>query len=271
MIKTEILSFDKELAQLYLESNTGNRNISVSTVSRYADQMKRGLWKMTGETISIDSSGRLLNGQHRLSAVVKADVKVDMLVVHGVETDAQAFMDTGKNRSVGDVFSLNKVKNAHQLSSMTSQLMAMERGDISSGRNNNKLYNVTHQDVLKRFSENKEVLETALVIARKCCAKYNLITTHRLGAFIAYVHMHRGRSFSYIEGFMYQIHGINPSITKGTDTFREALIKDSLSGTKKLELSTKMIYLIKVWNAYTVKKDIKCLKYKKGDKVPEIA
>lgn len=49
------------------------------------------------------SDGELYDGQHRLLAVVQADVTVPMLVVCGLEPNARVTIDQGRTRSVGDV------------------------------------------------------------------------------------------------------------------------------------------------------------------------
>lgn len=48
-------------------------------------EMQDGKWKLNGKTICFDRTGRLLNGQHRLSAVVRSGVSLTTVVVRGLD------------------------------------------------------------------------------------------------------------------------------------------------------------------------------------------
>ena len=63
---------DVPLALELLKANSTNRELRNHVVEGYVDQMKKGQWREdTGETIKISKTGRLLDGQHRLNAIVK--------------------------------------------------------------------------------------------------------------------------------------------------------------------------------------------------------
>lgn len=92
-----------DMAQEYLKYNTENyRSINKSRVISYANDMKAGKWQLNGEGIKFDSNGRLIDGQHRLQAIVHANVPVDMLVIRNVPTGTNLF-DIGSGRSLGQI------------------------------------------------------------------------------------------------------------------------------------------------------------------------
>ena len=100
---TDILEITPDLAALFLEErNTGNRRLRESHVRKLAADMKAGRWKETHQGIAFSKAGRLLDGQHRLAAVVEAGVPVRMMVTQGVSEDSYIAMDQGANRSVAD-------------------------------------------------------------------------------------------------------------------------------------------------------------------------
>lgn len=105
-----------------LERNKGdgfrNRALSDFTVTRYTAEMTRG-WRLTGEPLIISQSGHLLNGQHRLRAAIRAGVSFPTLIVFGISDDAFAFVDQGKKRTAGDVFSINGVGDYSRLAAAT--------------------------------------------------------------------------------------------------------------------------------------------------------
>lgn len=72
-----------------------------SLIKSYADEMKTGTWDTSvAQTISIDSTGALVDGWHRLHAVEEAGVTIPFLVARGVSPDAFANYDAGKARSM---------------------------------------------------------------------------------------------------------------------------------------------------------------------------
>lgn len=74
-----------EEAQAYLDNNAKHRPIKEKKVAEYMAEMQDGKWRLNGKTICFDSTGRLLNGQHRLSAVVRAGVSLTTVVVRGLD------------------------------------------------------------------------------------------------------------------------------------------------------------------------------------------
>ena len=103
MISTETKIITPKIAGEMLEKNTSNyRQIQNSKVNTYASEMQAGLWQENGEPIVFDEDGVLKNGQHRLTAIIRANVSIKMLVVYGVSRDVTAF-DLGKIRSISEI------------------------------------------------------------------------------------------------------------------------------------------------------------------------
>lgn len=116
-IKTEIIQITPALAQTMLDSNTHNRHIDDQRVYQYANAMKRGEWMLNGDSIVFSNSGVLLDGQHRLLAVIKSKRSIRTLVVRGVPDVAQETMDQNKKRSLNDMLKLRGEKNTATLAS----------------------------------------------------------------------------------------------------------------------------------------------------------
>jgi len=93
-------------AEKYLQFNTSNRTLRKSLVSQYARDMEHGKWKLTHQGLAFNCDGTLLDGQHRLKAIVESGVTVQMLVARGVETKHQLVMDDHAKRSAGDALTL---------------------------------------------------------------------------------------------------------------------------------------------------------------------
>lgn len=101
-ITHEIVTITPTIAAEWLTANTHNRNLRDRSVNAYARDIENGDWELTGEAIKRAADGTLLDGQHRLAAVVKANKPIKALVVSGIPLVAQSKMDTGIPRRFAD-------------------------------------------------------------------------------------------------------------------------------------------------------------------------
>ena len=125
MLKAQVEKITPAKAEAMLKQNTGNfRNLDENRVRLYGDEMKSGNWTLNGETIKFNGK-LLLDGQHRLAAIIKANVSVDVLVVRGVDADARE-VDRGKPRSVGQWLNHQGVKNHNNIAA-TARLVLIHR------------------------------------------------------------------------------------------------------------------------------------------------
>ena len=90
------------------KSNRGNRKLRPAVVEKYAKMMRIGDWRLSPEAIVISNTGRLLNGQHRLSAVVKSGVTVRFLTIRGPSDDVFSVLDRGTIRTTADALGADK-------------------------------------------------------------------------------------------------------------------------------------------------------------------
>ncbi len=103
---TKVTITPEDAAQL-LEANGSNRPLNEQHVKRIARQIMDGKWRYNGDTIKISSTNDILDGQHRLWAIIEAKQAVETIVVKGIEPDAFATIDTlRKPRSGSDVLAL---------------------------------------------------------------------------------------------------------------------------------------------------------------------
>lgn len=92
-----------DLARSWLDHNKENRPIRQAFVERWARTMRAGKWRLTHEGIAFDTEGRLIDGQHRLLALVLAGVSVQFTVFRNVDPEARIVIGTGATRSAFDV------------------------------------------------------------------------------------------------------------------------------------------------------------------------
>lgn len=147
---------DETLAAQILEGNSNNRPLSDAHAKRISRQMTNGLWKINGETIKIGSTGDVLDGQHRLWAVIYAKVSIWLIVVFGVQPDAFSTIDTiRKSRSGSDVLAVNGLTH-HRVatSGALGFLIHYQRGTLLNSRaTENRVENAQIEEAFKAHPE----------------------------------------------------------------------------------------------------------------------
>lgn len=115
VVKVEVIKITPNYAGYLLSQSSGNRNVNSRRVSLYADAMASGKWVENGESIIISTTGNVIDGQHRLSAVVLSKTPISSLVVtiDGVNEDEALTakhipIDIGYNRTVSDITGISK-------------------------------------------------------------------------------------------------------------------------------------------------------------------
>ena len=141
---SNVLEITPAMAQVFLSSNEGNRNIRTAHVQMIAKVMTKGEWQVTHQGIAFSKEGRLLDGQHRLSAIVLSGIAVKMMVTHGLDDEKFLCIDNGAKRSNADVLGMSNHFAAD--CSLAASLIA--RGTFSN----------THKQTTQELSDVSEVL-----------------------------------------------------------------------------------------------------------------
>ena len=117
-MRSKVQKISPARAAEMLEANTSNRPLSRSTVRSFAEAMRRGEWLVTHQGIAFDVDGVLVDGQHRLAAIVVAELPVEMMVFTDVEPGTFDVLDTGKKRNAADVLAIKGEKSTTLLAAM---------------------------------------------------------------------------------------------------------------------------------------------------------
>jgi hypothetical protein len=103
----KIITITPEMAMQLLEGNGENRPLNDQHVHRLARQIMDGKWRFNGDTIKRSTKKDILDGQHRLWAIIEAKTPVETIIVDDIEPDAFATIDTlRKPRSGSDMLAL---------------------------------------------------------------------------------------------------------------------------------------------------------------------
>ena len=109
-----------------------NRKISDTWVIHLANQMEKGLWQDNGESVIFDNVGYLINGQHRLTAIILAEMPQNLLIATGVEQSSFTTMDQTRVRTAGMVFWMKGIERPIPTAAICRKILLWEtRGRLS--------------------------------------------------------------------------------------------------------------------------------------------
>jgi len=174
-------------AQAWLEGNVDNRSLRENRVVHLAGVLQRGEWELTGDAIVFDTDGTLLNGQHRLTAVVVSGVPARFLVLRGVPPKVQEVMDTGLSRTLGDQLQRRGVPYYTYVSSALFWLHRLEYAEATGiAHYAEPTMRPTFRQLLKLYEENLDLVDEAPSIGKHVNnlwvrAGATLALYHRLG------------------------------------------------------------------------------------------
>lgn len=123
-------TIDPDKAREYLSLNDNNRPVSKTYARALAGAILRGEWALNGETVKFDSGGKLIDGQHRLHAIVTSDQAVQALVVRNAGSDAQDTVDTGTRRSLSHALKIRNESNAPILAAAVGWLYRLHENQV---------------------------------------------------------------------------------------------------------------------------------------------
>lgn len=133
------VSITPQIAKMLLRYNAAglggtNRALRQREVAHWASIMKDGQWVNTGEPIILSDDKTLNDGQHRLAAVVQADMAVPMDIRFGVPRTAFLTTGVGKARSPMDALMIAGYPNQIGLAGCCRMIIAYEKGLPSAAR-----------------------------------------------------------------------------------------------------------------------------------------
>jgi hypothetical protein len=170
---TPILSLEEitpARAESFLKKNKNNRPVKVSNILKLKNDLQQGNFKLTHQGIALDWEGNLLDGQHRLMAIVESGVTASMYVTYNCDPDIFKVIDSGSTRNTNDVLKLLGVTNYSTVASgIRLILWAWDRYAAQSSitpRKIYKTYTTTNAETAEFYTEHAGVLDSLTHQAR---------------------------------------------------------------------------------------------------------
>lgn len=127
-MSSEVINVTPEIAAACLEHNVhNNRPVRAVDVNKFARDMANGNWRLTHQGIAFNTEDLLIDGQHRLRAVVQSGCTVPMLVWHNLPNSCLSRIDTGLARTTSDSIGFLTADNAYTSKIVISTIRMMYR------------------------------------------------------------------------------------------------------------------------------------------------
>jgi hypothetical protein len=257
-LSASIEQITPEIATAWLKENRNNRRVRKSVVARYAADMASGDWRPGSGAIVFDKNKDLVDGQHRLLAVVSSGVTIVSTVTRGADPEVKEAIDTGQKRSLADLLAWGGETNTVTLAAAIRMDWRWAQGAIF---NQGAGYGGISAAQALRHYERNPGLKPSLSYLHHLRDKLGTPPS-AAGAFI-----HRIRMIDGLEATLFlEKVALGEDIAAGQPVFalRSWLINQVNRGREKPGAEIYLAYLIKAWNAYITGEQIKLLIFKRG-------
>lgn len=100
------------MAMEWLKLNVDNRPVSDNRVRNFERAITDGRFRLTSDAIGFDKTGKLINGQHRLLACIRADQTIPLHVARSLPVESFLVMDRGTRRTAAQALRMRGISNA---------------------------------------------------------------------------------------------------------------------------------------------------------------
>lgn len=125
----EYLYVTPEMAKEWVKkiSPEKQRKLNQSRCVEYAEQMKAGLWGLSTDAIGFSTDDHLINGQHRLYAVILSNTTQRFLVVYDLPPESLNNIDIGLSRRIGQFN--NDIPNKNNVLTLAKRCLSIINGN----------------------------------------------------------------------------------------------------------------------------------------------
>jgi hypothetical protein len=250
------------LAESYLSGNNHNRKMREKYVKVLADDMAAGNFDFNGAPILIAEDGTLLDGQHRLMAVVESGATVTMLVIRGFRNATQATVDTGAKRKISDILQLRGEKNCNVLAAVTRLAMAWENGERAAL----SYAKYSASETLDFINRNPDVRE-ATSHCKTISTRYQVSISHLCLAWWVLNRISPEDNAEFWELLMHPQQAPHP-----VAALQSRLVTDLANrgrGQRRRALH-QLAFVFKTWNLYISGEPCSQIRFKLGGATPEV-
>jgi hypothetical protein len=266
-LTTQVMEVDVDTANEWLATMAPNRRLSRGNLEALVLAMEEGRWHDDGSPIRFNRSGELVDGQHRLTAVVVTGKPQTFLVVWGVPNQAMSTLDTGKSRSRGDVLLIHdpSIVNVTNAAASTGMMLRWSRG-----LRNHYLRTapVSNDAVIAFYDEHREEIMAAGRHGQRLAKATGAGSSMAFGLCFWLFNQINTEDAEFFWDRL--VDGSGLEVGNPIYALRELLAREARSTTReRLRADVIVALIIKAWNFYRRGDEIRVLAFKVGGAHPE--
>lgn len=255
-----IVDITPQLAGEWLERNLHNRRFVKQNYNTCLAQIQSGQWKLNGEPIIFAKDGRLLDGQHRLTAIRDSGITIRSYVIFDIDDSVFATIDTGRVRKGSDVLSMAGHMNCTKAAAVAKALHYWLSGDYSLGYRSG--YRPSNDEILSLCGTHERIAEST-----QCGSKLSGIGKPSIIGFCHFVTSQNADYADKANSFWEFVQtGLNMSEGHPAHTLREKMVRIK-TGKVKTEPEEELAYVFKAWNYFVSGKELRSIRYERGREV----
>lgn len=263
-VTVETVDITPEIASKMLARNTRNRGIKRLNLEKLERALRNGDWMQNGEAIKVAVGGDLLDGQHRLTAVVNTGVTMRTIVITGLTAASQDTMDTGRPRALHDVLAIRGESNSLNLAAQVRKLYVASEFGLAAACNNS-LPAITIKECVDFLDLNPWVRDVLGPADR--VAKANHLPSSLAGVLIVALSEIDQDDADHFFGRL--VDGIGLADGDPIYVLRRTLENLTAGKSRTVPQKFAAAVVIKAWNKYRDGESIGLLKYRPGGANPE--
>lgn len=240
-----------------------NRHVKSRKIEQYAADMRSGRWQTgTGETLKFNTNGQLIDGQHRLQAVIAAGRTVVFDVAYEVPVEAMSVLDTGVPRSPADAMKISGITAPRQtaLTSLVRSTVMWDHGN-PMGWSGRGMFAPTHAMIIDRYRAEAAAFDTAAARGHDCQVA-GLGSESLYGMAFYLFRRIGGESAEQVEGWFEQlITGANLHPWSPALTLRNRALKFKADRIKRAE---QLAFNVIAWNYFREDRELRVLRLPNG-------
>ena len=163
-----------EYAQEILDQkNNNNRTIKQTNLNRLVKAIDNDEWQVTNQGIAFDSEGNLLDGQHRLLAIVKTGQALKIMVARNMNPKIFHCVDKGVARTAADSLFIEGCKQPSRLAAGIKVYLLYKRfpkGTWASA------VMPTHLEIFNEYNNNKDLWDYIVLKINMYHKKFHFFT-----------------------------------------------------------------------------------------------
>lgn len=247
-------------AEMYLAKNISNRHLRPGHYKALASDMTAGRWQESHMGLAFDTDGNLIDGQHRLHAIIESDEPQWMIVVRNVPKAVQEVIDAGAARSAADALKLsNRVDSNHPAVAAAARIAILWSEDHhrTVRKNTNGARKVTNSEITEWVDEQIAIDlagQTSVLTTVPEAAKWRTVSSLMSLSVTSFVFL----LFSDIDEdsydnaltFFTNLDDLN--FTGTDDPVRQLYLRlnDAKSTKESMRISEVLWFVITAWNAF---------------------